>query len=147
MKQSGDFRLCGDYKVTVNQALDGDQYPVPSAQDLYAKFSGAKYFSKNYLTDAFQQLKLSERSKALLIIKTIIGLLACERLPFGIKTAPQRVMDEMLKGIDAVMCYIDDDLICTKTEAEHYDIFRQVFQRLQEHHVHARINKCCLFTE
>ena len=44
MKQSGDFRLCGDYKVTVNQALDGDQYPVPSAQDLYAKFSGAKYF-------------------------------------------------------------------------------------------------------
>ena len=42
VKQSGDFRLCGDYKVTVNQVLDGDQYPLPSAQDLF----GAKYFSK-----------------------------------------------------------------------------------------------------
>ena len=126
MKQSGDFRLCGDYKVTVNQALDGDQYLLPSAQDLFAKLNGAKYLSKNDLTVAFQQLKLSERSKALLTVSTIIG----ERLPFGIKTAPQivqRVMDEMLKGIDGVMCYIDD-MICSKTEAEHYEILRQVFQ-------------------
>ena len=78
VKQSGDFRLYGDYKVTVNQGLDGDQYPLPSAQDLFAKLSGAKYFSKIDLTDAFQQLKLSERSKALLTVNTIIGLLACE---------------------------------------------------------------------
>ena len=79
VKQSGDFRLCG-YKVTVNQALDGDQYPLPSAQDFFAKLSGAKYFLKTDLTDAFQQLKLSERSKALLTVNAIIGLLACERL-------------------------------------------------------------------
>ena len=108
--------------------------------------SGAKYFSNIDLTDAFQQLKLSERSKALLTVNAIIGLLACERLPLGIKTAPQifqRVMDEMLKGIDGVMCYIDDIMICSKTEAEHYEILRQVFQSLQEHNDHARINKCC----
>ena len=70
VKQSGDVRLCGDYKVTVNQVLDGDQYPLPSAQDLFAQLSGAKYFSNIYLTDAFQQLKLSERSKALLTLVT-----------------------------------------------------------------------------
>ena len=146
VKQSGDFRLCGDYKVTLNQALDGDQYLLPSAQDLFAKLSGAKYFSNIDLTDDFLQLKLSETSKALFIVNTIIGFLACERLPLGIKTAVQifqRVMDEMLKGIDGVMCYIDNIMICSKTEAEHYEILRQVFQRLQEHNVHARINKCC----
>ena len=52
-------------------------------------------------------------------------------------------MDEMLKGIDSVKCYIDDIMICSKTEAEHYEILSQVFQRLQEHNVRARVNKCC----
>ena len=53
-------------------------------------------------------------------------------------------MDEMLKGIDGVMCYIDDIMICSKTEAEHYEILRQVFQRLQEHNKQTNnINKRC----
>ena len=117
VKPSGDFRLCGDYKVTVNQVLKSDPYPLISANDLFATLNGAKYFSKIDLTDAFQQLKLSDRSKAVLMVNTIMGLLSCNRLPYGIKTAPQifqRVMDEMLKGIEGVTCYIDDIMICSK---------------------------------
>ena len=38
-------------------------------------------------------------------------------------------MDEMLKGVEGVMCYIDDIMVCSKTEAEHYDVLRQVFHR------------------
>ena len=98
------------------------------------------------LTDAFQQLKLSDRSKAVLTVNTIMGLLSYNRLPYGIKTAPQifqSVMDEMLKGIEGVTCYIDDILICSNTETEHYDVLRQVLCRLQEHNVRARMNKCC----
>ena len=146
VKPSGDFRLCGDYKVTVNQVLKSDPYPLQSANDLFATLNGAKYFSKIDLTDAFQQLKLSDRSKALLTVNTIMGLLTCNRLPYGIKTAPQifqRMMDEMLKGIEGVTCYIDDILICSNTETEHYDVLKQVLCRLQEHNVRARMNKCC----
>ena len=81
VKPSGDFRLCGDYKVTVNQVLKSDPYPLQSANYLFATLNGAKYFSKIDLTDAFQQLKLSDRSKAVLTVNKIMGLLAYNRLP------------------------------------------------------------------
>ena len=45
-KKDGKFRICGDYKVTVNQALVVDQYPLPKPEDLFATLANGKYFSK-----------------------------------------------------------------------------------------------------
>ena len=45
-KKDGTFRLCGDYKVTVNRVLAVDQYPLPKPQDLYATLAGGTVFSK-----------------------------------------------------------------------------------------------------
>ena len=35
-KKDGTVRLCGDYKVSVNQALVVDKYPLPKPSDLFA---------------------------------------------------------------------------------------------------------------
>ena len=53
-KKDGNFRICGDYKVTVNLALDVDQYPLPKPEDLFAMLAGGQKFSKLDLSQAYQ---------------------------------------------------------------------------------------------
>ena len=145
VKENGSLRLCGDYKVTVNQALEKDPYPLPTVEELLSKLGDGKVFSKIDLKDAFQQLRLSDKSKSLLTVNSIVGLLQYERMPFGIKTAPQvfqKVMDKILAGISNVTCYIDDILVWSRSREEHYAILEQVLRRLQEHNVRARLSKC-----
>ena len=42
--------------MTVNPVLKIDQYPVPTAEDLFATLAGRKTFMKLDLTQAYQQV-------------------------------------------------------------------------------------------
>ena len=42
-KEDGTVRMCGDYKLTVNQAAALYNYPVPKTEDLLATFNGLSY--------------------------------------------------------------------------------------------------------
>ena len=53
-KTSGGFRICGDFKVTVNKVCKPDSYPLPRIDDLYAKLSGGTVFSVLDLSMAYQ---------------------------------------------------------------------------------------------
>ena len=44
--QNGAVRICGDYKVTVNQAGLTGSYPVPRVEELLASLSRGKLFLK-----------------------------------------------------------------------------------------------------
>ena len=48
-KADGSVRICGDYKATINQVVDDEQYPLPTAQDLYSTLAGSKLFTKNLI--------------------------------------------------------------------------------------------------
>ena len=62
IKQDGTIRLCGDYKVTVNQAAKTESYPLPRIEDLFTALSGGKIFTKLDLSHAYQQVLLHEDS-------------------------------------------------------------------------------------
>ena len=57
----------GIYRVTVNNVIESNTYPLPTTEDLFATLAGGKIFSKIDLSSAYLQLELSEASKNLLI--------------------------------------------------------------------------------
>lgn len=143
-KTNGKIRVCGDFKVTVNQCVETKSYPLPTTEDIFAHLAGGRVFTKLDLSQAYLQLPVDEDSKDLLVINTPKGLFRYNRLPYGISVAPaifQSVMDRILQGLP-VACYLDDILIAAPTVKEHDALLLKVFQRLQESGVHLREEKC-----
>ena len=87
-KKDGKFRICGDYRVTINQSLEIEQYQLPKLEDLFATLAGGKQFLKLNLSQAYQQLLLYDKSAELVTINTHHGLFRYNRLPFGVASAP-----------------------------------------------------------
>ena len=74
VKTNGEIRVCGDYRVTVNQAATPDVYPLPRIEDLFASLSGGKIFTKLDLAHAYQQVEIAEESRKYTTINTTKGL-------------------------------------------------------------------------
>ncbi|KAF8791648.1 uncharacterized protein K02A2.6-like [Argiope bruennichi] len=70
IKQNGNLRICGDYKVTINPGLKIEQYPLPRIEDIFAELSGGEFFTKIDLSEAYLQMLVDERDRHLLTINT-----------------------------------------------------------------------------
>ena len=74
-KSDGSIRLCGDYKVTINEYLENIEYPTPNAQDLFATLAGGRRFTRLDLKQAYQQMEVDTGSQPYLTINTRKGCL------------------------------------------------------------------------
>jgi hypothetical protein len=144
-KADKSVRICGDYKVTLNQSVDDEQYPLPTTQDLYAALAGSKVFTKLDLSHAYAQMNVDKESQKYLTINTHKGLYSYTKLPYGVKSSPkifQAVMDKILHGVPKCLCNQDDILIGGSKVDEHIEILSEVLDRLQKHNVHLNREKC-----
>ena len=87
IKENGSIRICGDYKMTVNQVSQLDNYPIPKTETLFAEISGCNKFAKLDLKHTHQRMLLDKSLQELLTINTHLGLFKPTRLTFGIKSA------------------------------------------------------------
>lgn len=147
IKRSGDIRLCGDFKITLNPVLEDDKYPVPRIEDIFATLQGGCLFSKIDLCRAYQQLVLSPESRMLCVIVTHRGNFCYNRLPFGVKCAVskfQRVLENLLR-IPHVSVYLDDILVTGRDVNDHYKKLFTVFEILSDSGLKVAPEKCKLF--
>lgn len=105
-------------------------------------------FTKLDLSQAYQQVELDVNSKQYLTINTHKGLYQVNRHPYGVASAPaifQKLMDQVLQGIDGVICYLDDILITgqdTETQMNHLE---EVLKRLKCYNLKVKREKCAFF--
>ena len=112
--------------------------------------SGGKNFTKLDLSQAYQQLCLDDASKRLVTVNTHKGLYELQRLPYGIASAPaifQKMMDQLLQGIEMVICRVDDILVSGKTDEEHLLHLEEVLRRLRKAGLRVKRPECAFFQE
>ena len=145
VKRDGSIRVCGDYKLTVNQAALVDTYPLPLVQDMFASLSNGKTFTKLDLAQAYQQLPLDADSRPYTTINTHKGLFQYTRLPFGVSAAPaifQRTMESLLGDLPHVCIYLDDILVTGESESAYLQNLAAVLDRLEAAGIRLKREKC-----
>ncbi|GBM59600.1 Uncharacterized protein K02A2.6 [Araneus ventricosus] len=68
IKQSGEIRLCADYKVTINKAMKNHPYPIPSVNHILTNLADETFFAKIDLAQAYLQLRVDASAEAQTIV-------------------------------------------------------------------------------
>ena len=86
-KKNGSLRLCADYRK-LNAKTVRDSFPLPRINESLDALNGARLFTTLDLASGFNQVAVNEKDKAKTAFITPFGLFECNRMPFGLKTAP-----------------------------------------------------------
>ena len=149
-RKSGKLRPVIDYR-RLNKVAVSDHFPIPVITDLLRDIGvGNHYFSAIDLTSGFWQMGLTERSKQYTAFSTPNGHWEFERMPYGLKTSPisfARLMNTVFHNMigDVLLVYMDDLLIVSKTQEEHFQKLELVFGRLREANLLINIEKSKFF--
>ena len=143
-KKDGTNRFCIDFR-TLNRVTLFDNEPMPTAEDIYAKLKGARYFSKFDLTKGFWQIPVRREDQKKTAFTTAEGHFHFLRMPFGLVNATatfNRMMRIILKDLQNVASFVDDVLCFTETWEEHLTVLEEVFTRLQRANLTVKPSKC-----
>ena len=120
-KSSGTVRICVDMKPLNENALR-EVHPMPKVDTTLAQLTGATMFSKPDANSGLWQIPLAKESRLLTTFITPYGRFCFNKLPFGIASAPevfQHHTNDILSGLPAVLCHVDDILMFGPTPEEH----------------------------
>ena len=143
-KRDATVRICVDYGK-LNEFVQREHYHLPTAEEIFAKMKGAKYFSTLDAAAGFWQIPLDPTSSALTAFITPFGRFRFKRLLFGLSSGPEvfhRTMRHIFSGLEGVDCFIDDVIIWGSTREEHDQWVRRVLERLRDKGVKLQAAKC-----
>ena len=142
-----EYRMCIDYRE-LNNCTVKDRYNIPSMRDLYRKLRGNRIFSNFDLRSGYHHIPIRKEDQHKTAFITDSGLYEWRRLTFGFCNAPamfQRAMDRIFKGLEFVVIYLDDVIVCSRNEQEHLEHLKIVFGRISKYKLKLRLIKCRFF--
>ena len=145
-----DFRKLNMLQPEVTNVSGGkgciSLVPLPKIDELYAQLQGYKVFSTIDLRAGYYHIGLSESAKPkTAFVISNVGKYQFNRVPFGLAQAPayfMKLINIVLTGIDFAMGYLDDIIIFSKTEEEHLEHLRIIFERLRQAGLKLKMSKC-----
>lgn len=143
-KRDGTCRFCIDYRQ-LNKVTVFDAEPMPSAEDLFVKLAGCRYFSKIDLSKGYWQVPMDDDAKRKSAFSTPFGLFQFKVMSFGLMNAPatfSRLMRKLLDNMEGLDNFLDDILIFSISWKDHLETLRPLFERLKSANLTARPSKC-----
>ena len=143
-KEKGQYRLVVDMRKA-NEAVLRERVPLPTFEELLTDLNGCKYFSALDIKWGYHQIELDEQSRMITVFSSSLGLFRYKRLFFGIRCASeifQKIIAQLLQGIDGVANSQDDIRIGGRTREEHDERLKQVLNRLQKSGITLNKDKC-----
>ncbi|KRY47193.1 Retrovirus-related Pol polyprotein from transposon opus [Trichinella britovi] len=145
-QQTAQWRPCGDYRA-LNRCTTPDQYPLPHLADFAHNLHGKHIFSKLDLAHAYYHIPMRPQDIAKTAITTPFGLFEFLKMPFGLRNTAQsfqRFIDTVTRGIEDCFVYVDDILLASASEKEHFVFLKKVLQRLKAHGIQVNKDKSIL---
>ena len=146
-KPDDNLRLCVDYRA-LNRMTIKNRYPIPLTIEIMDRIRNAKEFIRVDVRDAFHRMRIAEDDEYKTAFRTRYDHFEYLVMPFGLCNAPatfQSYINDALRDFldDFCVAYLDDVLIYTDgTHEEHVQHVRQVLQRLLDHGLYAKLEKC-----
>ena len=144
-KNDKTLRLCIDYRQ-LNRVTIKNRYPLPMINDLFDQLRREQVYSKIDILTGYHQLRVREADIPKTMFRTWYRHFEFTVMRSGLTNTPAAFIDLMHWVFQPyldhfVVVFVDDILIYSKTEEEHEDHLRILFQALQEHQFYAKFSK------
>lgn len=145
-KKDGSLRPCIDYRG-LNDITIKFRYPLPLVPAALEQLRQAQYYTKLDLRCAYNLIRIRAGDEWKTAFSTSSGHYETLVMPFGLSNSPsvfQSFINDVFRDMlnRWVVVYIDDILIYSNTYHEHIQHVRAVLQRLIQHKLYAKAEKC-----
>jgi hypothetical protein len=131
----------------LNQITKKNRYPLPLISEAIDRLSGARYFTKLDIREAYHRLQIAPGDEWKTAYRTRYGHYEYTVVPFGLVNAPEafqgHINNVLRKHLDQFrIAYLDDIVVYSNSLEEHREHVRLVLAKLQEAGLYLKLSKC-----